>query len=230
MKTIIIVDDNQIQLKKLADMITEACSDMSLLCYSNTAEFLDDIRSNAIHPDILFMDIQLGQDNGIAISETVLDYAPDCQVVFVSGYDDYYLDVYDVDHVFFIRKPATPEAVSKAIAKACRGSESARNSTFSIEFNGQSRVVNVDQILYFEHYKRVTTVYLSNGASYQFYMPLKEVHSKLQKNFIRCHASFIVNLNKVDSYRRDEFIIRGKRIPVSRRYRDIAREAFMDSL
>ena len=51
--------------------------------------------------DLVFMDIELGSKSGIELSGRLLRSCPDMQIVFVSGYDDYYLQVYDVEHVFF---------------------------------------------------------------------------------------------------------------------------------
>ena len=52
------------------------------------------------HYDLAFIDIELGDQSGIRLSNHLLRIHPDIQIIFFSGYDDYYLDVYNVDHVY----------------------------------------------------------------------------------------------------------------------------------
>ena len=68
--------------------------------------------------DLVFMDIELGSESGIELSGRLLRSCPDMQIVFVSGYDDYYLQVYDVEHVFFLRKPVDSARLLTALETA----------------------------------------------------------------------------------------------------------------
>ena len=72
------------------------------------------------HYDLAFIDIELGDQSGIRLSNHLLRIHPDIQIIFFSGYDDYYLDVYNVDHVYFLKKPVDPERLKTALYAAQR--------------------------------------------------------------------------------------------------------------
>ena len=64
------------------------------------------------HYDLAFIDIELGDQSGIRLSNHLLRIHPDIQIIFFSGYDDYYLDVYNVEsaYIFSRKKPVDPGA------------------------------------------------------------------------------------------------------------------------
>ena len=75
-----------------------------------------DVEDGEFQPDVIFMDIKLADGNGIQVARNLLRFLPSAQIIFVSGYDDYYLDVYEVEHIYFIKKPLQDDIVSKALS------------------------------------------------------------------------------------------------------------------
>ncbi|MCI8646592.1 MAG: response regulator [Firmicutes bacterium] len=73
---------------------------------------------DAEKPPVILMDIKLGEKNGIKAAKEFQAVQPDAQIIFMSGYDDYYLDVYEVEHVYFLHKPIEREKLRLAIDRA----------------------------------------------------------------------------------------------------------------
>lgn len=72
------------------------------------------------------------------------------------------------------------------------------------------------EILYVERVGRISIVY-TRGERFESKWKLSELMEHLDEEFIRCHNSYIVNLNKVCKYIRGEFTLgNGKHIPISR--------------
>ena len=194
--------------------------------------------------DLVFMDIELGSESGIELSGRLLRSCPDMQIVFVSGYDDYYLQVYDVEHVFFLRKPVDSARLLTALETA-RSHLAATRSEF-ISIISKQGVTRIPQsgIMYLEKNRRLILFHTSDGESYKAYGKFSDFSDKLNSFFFQCHTSFVVNFRYVSEMRGRKFIISPDftavdrieagadsvseiEIPVSKTYYNEAKEAFL---
>ena len=190
------------------------------------------------------MDIELGSESGIELSGRLLRSCPDMQIVFVSGYDDYYLQVYDVEHVFFLRKPVDSARLLTALETA-RSHLAATRSEF-ISIISKQGVTRIPQsgIMYLEKNRRLILFHTSDGESYRAYGKFSDFSDKLNSFFFQCHTSFVVNFRYVSEMRGRKFIISPDftaadrieagadsvseiEIPVSKTYYNEAKEAFL---
>ena len=98
--------------------------------YTTADQLMTALKSGKI-PDIVFMDIEFGEANGIELARELF---PDgrTQIVFITNYIDYCSDVYEAKHAYFIRKPVTRERLLKALEICRAGME-----------NGSSKVCNI---------------------------------------------------------------------------------------
>lgn len=183
-----------------------------------------DLEDGTTLPDIVMLDIKLGSTNGIDIGRQMLNIYPDVKIIFVSGYDDYFLDVYDVDHVYFLSKPVEEDRLARALEKAVAGMNEEKH-LFTYTVGRSQYYIDCRKILYFENLRHKLIMHTEYSED-SFYGLISELEKGLPDYFLRCHNSFIVNIHKVDEYHPSLFIIRGREIPISRRYKEIAREAF----
>ena len=102
----------------------------SITAYSDGKSMIADIEDGLIDVDIIIIDIRLGSCNGIQLAERILDIRPNCQIIFMSGYDSYYEKVYDVSHIYFMKKPVCSEVLRKAVSKAIQKLSSGREEFF----------------------------------------------------------------------------------------------------
>lgn len=65
--------------------------------------------------DIIFMDIDIPQTNGIRLAKTVLDKYPRTNIIYITGYEKYALESYETNASTFLLKPITKKAIAKAI-------------------------------------------------------------------------------------------------------------------
>ena len=227
MKTIIL-DDEKKTIESLDPMIREITND-NVFCYTKSEEALIDLEEGKVLPELVFMDIKLDKTNGIDIAGRILEQFPETQIVFISGYDDYYLDVYDVDHVYFLRKPISRDQLQRAYDRAVARIENSENQTFHYRYRQANCVVPYQDILFFENAGRKVRIYTKKSQEpYEFYEKLDDVMLRLDKRFVRCHNSYVVNLSRVDIYRKGSFVIGDQEIPISRKYSKLCKEAFDD--
>ena len=182
---------------------------------------------------MVFMDICLNEEslrgdgeNGIALAKKIQRQAPAAEIIFISGYDDYYLDVYEVEHAWFLRKPISKSMLEKAIARA-RERSGAGDRVFAFTQNRTEYLIPYREILYFEKKRRKVLLYREGvEAPYEFYSTMDELWSMLPDYFFRCHNSYVINLRNVQQYSRTYFDVAGHHVPISRVYERRAREAF----
>ncbi|HIQ94979.1 MAG TPA: response regulator transcription factor [Candidatus Limivivens merdigallinarum] len=93
---------------------------------------------------------------------------------------------------------------------------------------GRQVVIPIRELMYLERDKRLTTLVLMDGCKETSAYDLAVLQDMIGRDdFLRCHNSYVVNLNFVREFRRNEFCLsNGKDIPVSRRYLDEVRRRF----
>lgn len=232
---ICICDDNKAALKSMKEQILRiigrdfSTENFSITTYNTGVMLTGDVEDGEFQPDVIFMDIKLADGNGIQVARNLLRFLPSAQIIFVSGYDDYYLDVYEVEHIYFIKKPLQDDIVSKALSRALDKIEKDRDDIFGFTSNSRTTLMPLKQIMYFEKEKRKILVYTVDGKCHEYYGKMEELLTQLNESFIRCHNSYVINISKIIGLQRDKFLVSGDReIPISRHYYKEAKQKFMD--
>ena len=183
-----------------------------------TAAKAPDLISSASVIDILLIDINLGKkkQNGIEIAERIKDNNKDCQVIFISGYNDYAQDIFEANPVFFIRKPIEEEILIKAVDLAIENVNKSRTERFCYQRESRVYIVPIQDIIYFESSRRIIKI-VSNSGTDVFYSRLNDIESTIAGDFIRIHQSYLVNPRYIASLNGNEiYLTNGVKLPVSK--------------
>lgn len=101
------------------------------------------------------------------------------------------------------------------------------NDNIFIKQNYQFVKFLLSEILYLEADNIYTNI-ITSHKKYVIRQSIGNVHERLpMKNLIRVHRSFVVNINKIDSFNEYEVIVQGLPIPMSRTYKDEFMKYFM---
>ncbi len=94
------------------------------------------------------------------------------------------------------------------------------------------RLIPYENITYLYHKKSITEIWAGSVVVQKAYTPLKVFENKLaKKNFTRTHRNYIVNISQIafyDSMFRYVVLKNGKKIPISRRKRELVEEILSD--
>ena len=110
---VIAVDDEKLALDTLVDSIGKTLSAASVRGFRNPQEALEYVRANDCA--IAFLDIKMRGISGLELARQLKDIQDDINIVFVTGYSEYALDAFRLYASDYLLKPATPEAVAKAL-------------------------------------------------------------------------------------------------------------------
>jgi DNA-binding LytR/AlgR family response regulator len=182
--------------------------------------------------DLLFLDIRMPDISGIQLLKS-LQHPP--MVIFTTAYENYALEGYDLDVIDYLMKPIPFDRFLKAVNKAYEyftlknnadtesGSaiiSAAEKDYIFVKANYQSVKIEFDEIKYIEGLKDYVKIYiterpiitLSNLKNFELKLPLDK--------FVRAHKSYIVQISKIDSMKKNSIVVAGKEITIGARYRE----------
>lgn len=162
--------------------------------------------------DILFLDIELGDVNGIAVAKQILKSSPNTIVIIITNYRKYLDAAMDVNVLRFIDKPITQERIIAALEKAI---DEINHSHIVIHTKENTlKKIKKSGIIYVEVLRKTTTFYTTNGVI-QCKEPISHFRELLNCTFFAVpHNSYIVNLNYISLFRRDSIELTSEFFPV----------------
>lgn len=214
------LDEMKLSIQELG---ADRYNEIMLFSGKDKLEFYISGSSAAAHVLIIDMD---QEDDGIGIAECVLGYQKDSQIIFVSESDEYYLDVYSVDHVYFLKKPVENRLLAQALEKAGQKLDRLHVKCLVVKNKQGIYRIELSDIIYFENEKRKIHVHTAD-RKISFYGKFEELADGLGRGFCRCHNSYIINLTKVCELSGKKFLCEnGKSIPISKTYYVKVKDAF----
>lgn len=179
--------------------------------------------------DIVFLDINMEEMDGIQTAERIRAYHSDTYIVFVTAFIDYALEGYKVNAVRYLMKDNLEGALEECM-KAIWQKMQVAQVTFTF-LEGEKRLYT-DCILYVESrgHKSIFHYMEAGRAAYQIYNKLDVLEKQLEgHSFLRIHKSYLVNMKhirKVNNYM--VFLDTGEELPVPRSRFQKVKEAFVD--
>lgn len=227
---IAICDDNKIHLEA-AQALLSGCAardgtEVELHAFSHGEELLAALEAGT-EIQIAILDIQMDGMSGISAAKRLNQADGKCQIVYLTGFVDYVMDVYESKHVYLVLKSRMKDRLWPAVRTAMELYRALENDSVTLRTASGTDIVQYDDILYFERRNRKTYI-LTAGEELSSYQSLEELlPDESSGRFIRCHKSFAVNPDCVRRLEADCFLLRsGQRIPISRAYKRTAVETF----
>ncbi len=222
-----ICDDECIWRDQLSQMVTtwskHKNAQIQIMCYESAEEFL--FKEGNVETDILFLDIEMKEMNGVELAGKVRQGNKEMQIVFVTGYMDYIQEGYDVEALHYLLKPVTEEKIGQVLDRAVKRLETS-GRTLLLNVHGELVRVPCYEIRYLEVCKNYVTIYAKE--QYEVKMTLSELEEKLDESFFRTGRSYIVNLRFIRRISKTEIILNsGESIPMPRGMYDKVNQAMI---
>ena len=179
---------------------------------------------NELNPDLVFLDIQMPKITGFEMLE-LLDHKP--EIIFTTAYDQFALKAFDYSAVDYLLKPFSKDRLMVAIDKVIERIGDEANSTDKLEKVSEFRVeetlervvvkdrhkisiIPVEKIRYIESLDDYVLIYTNEGRHMK-QKTMKFFEANLnQKNFIRIHRSYIVQVEhiaEIQQYEKESYIV-----------------------
>lgn len=222
--TCLAIDDEPLALDLLEDNIRKI-SFLKLVKKCSTAlEANEVLQEQPI--DLLFLDIQMPGLTGIQFIQGLTKSSP--LVIFITAYEKYAIEGYNLDVVDYLLKPVSFERFLKATNKAHeKFNTRSTPATVGADYlfvNSEYNLVRIDfnDIAYVEGLRDYVKIFLfSTPRPVITRLSMKSLEEKLPPNiFIRVHKSFIVSLNKITSIRKGRISIMKAQIPISEHFKN----------
>jgi len=228
----IIVEDEPLAAKVLSDYIAEVPFLELKGTFKDAIVATEYLRDHVV--DLIFLDIHLPKLKGMAFLKTLV-HPP--AVIITTAYHQYAVEGFNLNVTDYLLKPFEFERFLAAVTKVKptvnprgfgaegekQGSNAGNETKDHLFVNVQKKKIKIlfSEILYIEsqrEYVRIVTTrkeYLSKISTH-------EIEGLLPANlFKRIHRSFIVSMNKIESYTAEEVEVNGVSIPVGRDYRHV---------
>ncbi len=176
--------------------------------------------------DILLLDIEMGAMDGVTMAKRVRKDNEAVQIVFITGFDDYISEGYEVSALHYLMKPVRQEKLSAVLNRAAAAMQKAER-VILLTVGGRIQRLPVSRVQYVEAFSHTVAI-VTGTDTLQVKMPISEVEKLLGEGFSRCHRSYLVGLKHVARLSKTEVILdNGKTLPLSRSAAPLVHKAFI---
>ena len=162
---------------------------------TNPDDLLEHLKENAI--DVLILDINLNSNiNGLNIAEKVRLINKDCYIIFITAHSEFVFVAYKYKTFDFLCKPINKEVLEHTILRLFEDIKQHTCNKKYIKLNNKDTIIDQNEIQFIES-NGMKLIFHTNGSLYETYNSFNKVKSTLPSNFVRCHKSFMVNINNI---------------------------------
>jgi len=250
----LIADDEPHLLDYMESQLTQAWPGLRITRAANGIQALELI--DELAPDVVFLDIQMPGLNGIELAARLCEGAHPPRVVFTTAYDHYTLQAFEHAAFDYLLKPIGLERLSRTVARLKEalakpaGAPPASDALAALlrqlgvaapaaaplqwirAAKGQeTRLIAIDEVIYFQSNDKYTSVYLADGESL-IRTPLSKLKEQLDtQQFWQIHRGVIVAARHIAGTRTDfrgrlhvRLKGRDEQLVVSRNYVDLFKQ------
>jgi DNA-binding LytR/AlgR family response regulator len=176
--------------------------------------------------DAVFLDVYMGNLNGVQTAGKLRKLDPYFALVFITASSDHVMEALACRPNCYVIKPIKREKIDNAFF-SCQ-SLFLKNARYIEVVSDRMKIkIPYAKIRYVETYGRETIFHTANGdIKTTASIALTELERELGKVFLRCHQSYLINMNHVEAVLPGEFkLLNGSLIPMRQRGRDELRDA-----
>lgn len=164
--------------------------------------------------DLLLLDIEMGQLDGVSLAKEIRQGNQQVQIVFITGYSDYIAEGYEVAALHYLLKPVNGEklrsVLDRAVDKVRQGER-----VLTLEQGGEMVRIPLGEIRYLEVCRNYVTVH--GKEDYTTKSTLSRLEEGLDGRFHRLGRSMVVNLECVRRVTRSQVVLAdGSVLPLPR--------------
>jgi two-component system LytT family response regulator len=214
----IIIEDEPLAVKVLSDYVSQVPFLQLQKTFKDAILATEYLRDNTT--DLIFLDIHLPKLKGMAFLKTLPDPPA---VIVTTAYHQYAVEGFELNVTDYLLKPIEFERFLSAVNKVRKGQKEKQEAKDFIFVNVQNKKVKIlfSDIVYIESQREYVKIVTTKKA-HLTKMSTHTIESLLPPDhFKRIHRSFIISMDKIESYTAETVEVNGVSIPVGRGYRSV---------
>lgn len=198
MLNFVLCDDSIPSLKRLSKMLESIFIKNNIeakisFCASTPHEVLEYTAGHNV--DVLFLDINLNSElTGCDVADLIRRNNKKIYIIFLTGHLEYALLAYKYKTFDYLPKPIIDERLEETVLRLIEDMTILPEQF--IKINNNKTIINANEINYIKK-DGMKLVFCTSKENYETYSSFSKFETCLPENFVRCHKSYIVNINHV---------------------------------
>lgn len=232
----VLVDDERDSIRLMQLSLERYVPQVTIVAtFTDSSKALEQIP--LLQPDLLFLDIEMPVMNGFELLEKLpqLNFS----VVFVTAYNQFAIKAFRFNALDYLVKPVSKDELGLVVAKAEKQERLHKDQLHQLQqqlrkgqitkiaIPGQTGVsfIDIKDIVFIESSGNYAQIMLIQQQKLVISKTLKDIQEVLEEyQFLRIHRQYIINLNQVKHFNRNESLltmVSGDILPVSRSLKDV---------
>ena len=176
--------------------------------------------------DILLLDIEMGEMDGVTLAKRIRPGNESVQIVFITGFADFVAEGYEVAALHYLMKPVREEKLFAVLDRAAAAMQKTERMIL-LNVDGEMVRLPVSKICYVEAFAHSASI-VTESKTLSVKQSISELEQQLGTDFVRCHRSYLVGLRHIARLSKSEVLLdSGKSLPLSRGAAQQVHKAFI---
>lgn len=196
----------------------EACSAAGeVTCYTRSQNLLCDITEDGFHYDLILLDIEMPETDGMELAEKIKPFLPDVKIIFITSHLEYAIDAYELSIFRYVPKNDIEKRLTAAITDAVRLLLIEEGEFYTIKNGSSMEKIPYHEIYYIMKDGKNSVFHTSRGIS-KVRKSLQQVYDELAaEEFIFTDRGCIANMVHIMQFKKQSLVLKNQEeLPVSR--------------
>jgi DNA-binding LytR/AlgR family response regulator len=193
--------------------------------YSKSTDLLYEIEDGK-NFDIVFTEIKLHDKKGINTAKLLRSLNYSGEIILTAQNLDFAIDGYEVNACGYVLMPICQEKLFDAMDRAI---QKFSEDVYFIKHRGDFIAIPVNNILFIESSNTKCIIHAKDGEKHTVYTQLRKIETELNDSrFLRCHQSYLVNMNHICKADKCFELTNGEKILIRQRNLKEIRSTFLN--